>query len=67
MKERKHQSSTFETALEQVEQMIEHMDANKPIQISDITKRFRTANINGDITRAITMLLQKYGITYLED
>lgn len=63
----KHQTDTFGTALEQVEQMIERMDTDKPIRISDITKKIKPATCNGDITKATAMLLQKYGITYLED
>lgn len=67
MKECKHQQDTYETALEKIEQMIERMETDKPIRISDITKNVNPANRNGDITRATAMLLQKYGITYLED
>lgn len=63
----KHQNDTFEAALEQVEQMIERMDADKPIRISDITKKINPATRNGDVKRATAMLLKKYGITYLED
>lgn len=63
----KHQTDTFEMALEQVEQMIESMDVDKPVRVSDITKKITAAKGNRDIARATTMLLQKYGITYLED
>lgn len=67
MKESKHQTDTFETALEQIEQMIECMETDKPIRISDITRRIKPEIRNGDITKATRMLLKKYGITYLED
>ncbi len=67
MKECKHQVDTFEAALEQIERMIERMETDKPIRISDITKKVNPANRNGDITRATAMLLKKYGITYTEE
>ena len=67
MKESKHQTDTFETALEQIEQMIECMEPDKPIRISDITRRINPEIRNGDIRKATCMLLKKYGITYLED
>ena len=63
----KHHTDTFEMALEQVEQMIERMETDKPVRIGDITKKIKPATRNGDITKATAMLLQKYGITYLED
>lgn len=67
MKKHQRQNDSFERTLEQVEQMIERMDTDKPIRISDITKKIKPATCNGDITKATAMLLQKYGITYLED
>lgn len=63
----KHQTDTFETALEEIEQMIECIETDKPIRISDITRRIKPEIRNGDITKAARMLLKKYGITYLED
>lgn len=67
MKESKHQTDTFETALEQIEQMIECMEPDKPIRISDITGRINPEIRNGSIRKATTMMLKKYGIRYLED
>ena len=67
MKECKHQSDTHETALEQIEQMIECMEPDKPIRISDITRRINPEIRNGDITKATRMILKKYGIPYQED
>ena len=66
MKESKHQN-VFETALEQIEQMIESIEPDKPVRVSDITRRIKPEIRNGAITKATVMLLKKYGITYLED
>lgn len=67
MKGCKHQDDFYGLALEQIEQMIECIEPDKPIRISDITRRIKPEIRNGDITRATRMLLKKYGITYLED
>lgn len=67
MKKCQHQIDTFETALEQIEQMIECIDPDKKVRIGDITGRVNPAIRNSDITKATVMLLKKYGITYSED
>jgi len=67
MKECKHQVDTFEAALEQIERMIERMETDKPIRISDIIRRISPAIRSREITQATIMLLKKYGITYTED
>ena len=67
MKKCQHQVDTFETALEQIEQMIECIDPDQKVRIGDITGRINPAIRNSDITKATVMLLKKYGITYLED
>ena len=67
MKEHKHQTDTFETALEQIEQMIECFETDKPIRVSEILGKIKPAFRNDDIRNATCMLLKKYGITYLED
>jgi len=57
----------FETALEQMEQIIERLEPGSTIRISDITKQLKPEIRNGNITKAAAMLLKKYGITYPED
>ena len=64
MKGCKHQTNTYESTLEQIEQMIESIDSEKPIRIGDITGKFK--NPGRDIRQATSVLLKKYGITYQE-
>lgn len=66
MKECKHQNDCFESALEHIEEMIENIDPDMTVHISDITGRVKLADQNSDITKATIMLLKKYGITYQE-
>lgn len=67
MKECKHQTDAYEAALEQIEQMIERIDPDVTIHISDITGRIKLADQGSEITKATIMLLKKYGIEYQED
>ncbi len=67
MKKCQHQVDTFETALEQIEQMIECIDPDKKVRIGDITGRINPAIRNSDITKATVMLLKKYGIENKEE
>ncbi len=64
MKECKHQTDTYETALEQIEQIVERIDPDVTIHIRDITGRIKLADQNSEITKATIMLLKKYGIEY---
>lgn len=66
MKECKHQTDTFESALEQIEQMIENIAPDVTIHIKDITGRIKLADRNTELTEATIMLLKKYGIDYKE-
>lgn len=66
MKECKHQTDTYESALEQIEQMIESIAPDVTIRIKDITGRIKLADRNTELTEATIMLLKKYGIDYKE-
>lgn len=66
MKECKHQTDTYETALEKVEQIIENIDPAKTVNVKDITCRIKLADRNTELTEATIMLLNKYGIEYKE-
>lgn len=65
MKECKHH--TYETALEQIEQLIEAIDPGETVNVNDITGRIKLADQKSEITKATIMLLKKYGIGYQED
>ena len=67
MKESKRQPDTFETALEKIERIIENIDLDETVNVSDITGRFNLADHSNDITKATIMLLKKYGIKYKEE
>lgn len=66
MKECKHQTDTYESALEQIEQMIESIATDVTIHIKDITGRIKLADRYTELTEATIMLLKKYGIEYKE-
>ena len=66
MKECKHQTDTYETALEKIEQIIENIDPDKTVNVKDITGRIKLADRNTELTEATIMLLKKYGIEYKE-
>lgn len=66
MKECKHQTDTYESALEQIERMIESIAPDVTIHIKDITGRIKLADRNTELTEATIMLLKKYGIDYKE-
>ena len=66
MKECKHQTDTYETALEKIEQIIENIDPDKTVNVKDITGRIKLADRNTELTEATIMLLNKYGIDYRE-
>lgn len=66
MKECKHQTDTYETALERIEQIIENIDPDKTVNVKDITGRIKLADHNTELTEATIMLLNKYGIEYKE-
>ena len=65
MKERKHH--TYETVLEQIEQMIESIDPCETVNVSDIIGRIKLADQKSEITKSTIMLLKKYGIGYQEE
>lgn len=66
MKECKHQTDTYESALEQLEQIIEVIDPDETVNVKDITGRIKLADRNTELTEATIMLLKKYGIEYKE-
>lgn len=55
---------TYEKALERIEQMIEATDPDEIVNVSDYIERVDVAGMRSEITKATTMLLQKYGIRY---
>ena len=65
MKECKHH--TYDEALELIEQMIEGIDPEETVNVSDITGRIKLADQTSNITKATIMLLKKYGIGYQEE
>jgi hypothetical protein len=67
MKERKHQTDTYEAVVEQLEQIIENIDPNAKVLVSDITGQIKLTGRNSEITKATIMLLKKYGIEYKEE
>lgn len=67
MKGCKHQNDSYETALEQIEQMIECMETDKLVRVSEITGKIKPAVRSDEIRKATCMLLKKYGFTYLGD
>lgn len=60
----KHHPDTFETVLEQLEQIVENIEPGSTIKLADIIDRFNKENGSGEVTKAAIMLLKKYGITY---
>lgn len=66
MKESKHHH-TYETLLEQIEQMIETINPSVTVNVSDITGRIKDADQNKEIIKATIMLLKKYGVGYQEE
>lgn len=52
--------------LELIEQRIERLEPGAVIRISDLTKGIKFQKRNREITSAIIMLLNKYGIEYEE-
>lgn len=64
MKECKHQPNTYETALEQLERIVEKIEPGTTVKLADIIDQFGNVNRNGDITKAAIMLLKKYGINF---
>lgn len=55
----KHQSD-----LEQIELIVERIDPNATIHLRDITGLIDTADQSSEISKAIIMLLKKYGISF---
>ena len=62
MKHRKHQN-TFEDTMEAIEGIIETIDMDKPIRLSDIEKK-ANVTMTSAIKEATIMILRKYGIRY---
>lgn len=65
MKESKHH--TYEEALELIEQIIEGIDPEEAVNVSDITGRVKLADQHKQIAKATKMMLRKYGIKYREE
>ncbi len=50
--------------LEKIEQRIERLEPGKVVRLSDFTRNIKSKRQKNEITEAIVMLLQKYGIEY---
>lgn len=61
----KHQPSTFATALDQLEDVIEAIDPATAVNLDDVFKAAGTTKTNQTV-KAAAMLLQKYGIEFWE-
>lgn len=66
MKKHQHHTNTFEETLEKIEQIIECVDPDMTVRISDITGMAKVEQKNNAIISATKMLLNKYGINYKE-
>jgi hypothetical protein len=64
MKKIKHQSTTFEEALEKIEQIIERIKPGEVVSLPDIVRRAKTKTHEKGLASAAAMLLEKYGIEY---
>lgn len=63
---RKHQSSTTETVMEELERVVEGLSPMETARMQDVCKRAGATNENRTIRMAAALLLQKYGIAYRE-
>lgn len=59
----KKRQNHFDEALENIEGIIETIDTDKPIRLSDIEKK-ANVTMTSAIKEATIMLLRKYGIRY---
>lgn len=59
----KKRQNHFDEALETIEGIIETIDTDKPIRLSDIEKK-ANVTMTSAIKEATIMLLRKYGIRY---
>ncbi len=50
--------------LEKIEQRIERLEPGKVVRLSDFTRNIKSKRQKNEITTAVIMLLQKYGIEY---
>lgn len=64
MKENKHQNTTFEETLEQIEQIIAGIEPDTVVRISDIAGMVNCNPMDNAVANAMVMLLKKYGIKY---
>ena len=64
MKKIKHQTTTFEEALERIEQTIERIKPGEVVSLPDIVRRAKAKAHEKGLATAATMLLEKYGIEY---
>lgn len=64
MKKIKHQPTTYEEALERLEQIIERIEPGRAVLVGDIVKKAKVKCHDKGIETATIMLLEKYGIEY---
>ena len=64
MKKIKHQSNTFEEALEKLEQIIERIEPGEVVSLPDIVRKVKAKAHEKGLATAAVMLLEKYGIEY---
>lgn len=50
--------------LEKIEQRIERLEPGTIVRLGDITKNIKPSGKKNELTAAVIMLLQKYGIEY---
>ena len=50
--------------LEKIEQRIERLEPGTIVRLGDITKNIKPSGKKNELTAAVVMLLQKYGIEY---
>lgn len=64
MKKIKHQPTTFEEALEKMEQIIERIEPGEVVNLNDIVRKAKAKAHEKGLATAAVMLLEKYGIEY---
>lgn len=63
MKKQIHHNQ-FDETIEKIEQIIESIEPETAISISDIAERFSMVKMDSAVKSATIMLLKKYGIRY---
>lgn len=52
--------------LEKIEQRIEHLEPGTIVRLSDFAKNIKSSGKKNETTAAVIMLLQKYGIKFVD-